>query len=117
MIAQGSTVRGTLQVHGVVQVDGVVEGNLIAEGHVSVGPEGRVIGDVQADALSVGGHVEGTAVVRGHMHLLSTGRVQGDATYETLEVDRGGVVDGRTQVLQEVQRVPDNDVQAVDAAE
>lgn len=110
VIAQGSVVEGTLRVRGVIQIDGTVDGTLIAEGHVSVGPEGKVRGDVTADALSIGGRVDGTLLARGHLHVLSTGVVQGDVRYTTLEVDRGGVMDGRaTQVMNSV--VPDNDVE------
>jgi cytoskeletal protein CcmA (bactofilin family) len=95
VIAAGSVVIGTLRVKGIVQVDGTIEGTLSAEGHVSVGPEGAILGEVVADELSVGGRVEGTIQARGHLHVLTSGRVSGDARYTTLEVDRGGVMDGR----------------------
>jgi cytoskeletal protein CcmA (bactofilin family) len=95
VIAGGSVVVGTLRVRGMVQVDGTIEGSLLAEGHVSVGPEGRVIGDVVADDLSIGGNVEGSLHARGHLHVLPSGCVRGEVRYTTLEVDRGGVMDGR----------------------
>ena len=101
VIAAGSQVVGTLRVKGIVQVDGSIEGTLIAEGHVSVGPEGRILGDVTADELSVGGSIEGTLLAKGHLHVLATGKVQGDARYATLEVDRGGVMDGRASHVEE----------------
>lgn len=118
VIAAGSTVEGTLRVRGRLQVDGHVEGNLIAEGHVSVGPEGKIIGDVTADDLSVGGRVEGTLSARGHLHVLATGVVSGSARYTSLEVDRGGVMDGRaSRVDEKKSMVADNDVELIaDAA-
>lgn len=117
VIAQGSVVEGTLRVRGLIQVDGTVEGTLIAEGHVSVGPEGKIRGEVTADALSIGGRVDGTVLARGHLHVLSSGVVHGDARYTTLEVDRGGVMDGRaSQVMKSA--VVDNDVELIaDGAE
>jgi cytoskeletal protein CcmA (bactofilin family) len=95
VIASGSVIVGTLRVRGIVQVDGSIEGTVVVEGHVSVGPEGRISGDITADDLSVGGKVEGTVHARGHLHVLSTGSVSGEARYTTLEVDRGGLMDGR----------------------
>jgi cytoskeletal protein CcmA (bactofilin family) len=96
VIAGGSVVVGTLRVRGIVQVDGAVEGSLLVEGHVSVGPDGRISGDITADDLSVGGKVDGTVHARGHLHVLKSGSVCGETHYTTLEVDRGGVMDGRT---------------------
>ncbi len=120
IIAQGSIVEGTLRVKGVVQIDGTVEGTLIADGHVSVGPEGSIRGEVIADALSIGGRVEGSLQARGHLHVLSTGAVRGDARYTTLEVDRGGVMDGRASRTNEAggaspvkSLAPDNDVEMI----
>jgi cytoskeletal protein CcmA (bactofilin family) len=106
VIAAGSSVVGTLRVKGIVQVDGSIEGTLIAEGHVSVGPEGRIAGDVTADELSVGGHIEGTLFAKGHLHVLATGRVRGEARYTTLEVDRGGVMDGRASHVEDSKDAP-----------
>jgi cytoskeletal protein CcmA (bactofilin family) len=111
VIAAGSAVEGTLRVRGLVQIDGTVEGNLIVEGQVSIGPEGKVRGDVRADDLVVGGHVDGKLFARGHLHLLATGVVHGDARYATLEVDRGGVMDGRATLMDA--KLADNDVELV----
>ena len=53
VIAAGSVVEGTLRARGLVQVDGTIDGALIADGHVSVGPEGKILGEVTAEQLSV----------------------------------------------------------------
>lgn len=119
VIAAGSVVEGTLRVRGMVQVDGTIQGTLIAEGHVSVGPEGRIVGEVTADQLSVGGKVEGTILARSHLHVLASGSVRGDARYTSLEVERGGVMDGsasRVKEAGELSTVPDNDVELAENA-
>lgn len=116
VIAGGTSVDGTVRARGVVQVDGRVVGNLQVEGHVCVGPEGVVEGEVHADDLSVGGRLEGTALVKGHLHVLSGGAIEGEVRYGSLEVSRGGVIDGRTARLVQGVAEPANDVHA-DAAE
>ena len=112
VIAAGSVVEGTLRARGMVQVDGTIDGALIAEGHVSVGPEGRILGEVTADQLSVGGRIEGSVFARGHLLVLASGVVHGNARYTSLEVERGGVMDGSASRVDE-QRVADNDVELV----
>ncbi len=117
VIASGSVIEGTLRVKGMLQLDGTVQGTLIAEGHVSVGPEGKILGDVTGDNLSIAGRIEGTVNARGHLHVLATGVVQGGARYASLEVDRGGVMDGRASRFDERQAVATGDVEMIaDAA-
>jgi cytoskeletal protein CcmA (bactofilin family) len=111
VIASGSVVEGTLRTKGMVQVDGTIDGALIAEGHVSVGPEGKILGEVTADQLSVGGRVEGTVFARGHLLVLASGVVHGNARYTSLEVERGGVMDGSASRVDE--QAADNDVELV----
>lgn len=112
-------VEGTLRVKGMLQLDGTIQGTLIAEGHVSVGPDGKVLGDVQADNLSIAGRIEGTVNARGHLHVLASGVVQGGARYASLEVDRGGVMDGRASRFEDrvAAATPANDVVEVSAAD
>lgn len=117
VIAAGSVIEGTLRVRGMLQVDGVIEGMLVAEGHVSVGPDGRIMGEVSADDLSIGGKVEGTIRARGHLHVLSTGTVRGEARYASLEVDRGGTMDGRAgRVDDAVKALGSGDVEMLEQA-
>jgi cytoskeletal protein CcmA (bactofilin family) len=78
---------------------------------VSVGPEGKILGEVTADQLSVGGRVEGTVFARGHLLVLASGVVHGNARYTSLEVERGGVMDGSASRVDE--QVADNDVELV----
>jgi cytoskeletal protein CcmA (bactofilin family) len=59
VIGRGAVIEGTVRVRGRVQVDGRVEGTLEVEGMLSVGPEGRVSGEVIAEDIAVGGEFEG----------------------------------------------------------
>ncbi len=96
IIGRGDVVEGTLKVRTTLHVDGEVLGNIEAEGQVSVGPDGYVKGEVMAETVAVAGTVEGTCAARTHLHILSSGVVKGDARFQTLEVDRGGVIHGQT---------------------
>ncbi len=96
VIGRGAVIEGIVRIRGRVQVDGRVEGTLEVDGTLSVGPEGRIRGEVIADDVVVGGEVEGKLTARKHLHLVRSGKVRGDVRYDTLQVDRGAVLDGRT---------------------
>lgn len=96
VIGRGTVIQGTVRVQGRVQVDGEIEGTLEANGPVSVGPHGRINGELIGEDIAVGGVVEGQCTARKHLHVVSSGKVHGDVRYDTLQVDRGAVLDGRT---------------------
>jgi len=96
VIGRGAVIEGTVRIRGRVQVDGRVEGVLEVEGTLSVGPEGRIRGDVTAEDIAVGGEIEGRVTARKHLHVVRTGKVRGEVRYDTLQIDRGAVLDGRT---------------------
>jgi cytoskeletal protein CcmA (bactofilin family) len=94
VIGKGAVIEGMVRVYGPVQVDGQIDGGLSAEGHVSIGPTGCVLGELIAEELAVGGRIEGKVSVRGHLHVAARAVVRGDVRYGSLQVDRGGVIDG-----------------------
>jgi cytoskeletal protein CcmA (bactofilin family) len=96
LIGRGAVIEGTLRAEGRIQVDGRIEGTLEVRGEVSIGPNGSVIGELIADHLAVGGNVQGKIHARAHLHVLAGGSVRGEVRYDTLQVDRGGVIDGTT---------------------
>lgn len=96
VIGRGAVIEGTVRIRGRVQVDGRVEGVLEVEGTLSVGPEGRIRGEVTAEDIAVGGEIEGKVTARKHLHVVRTGKVRGEVRYDTLQIDRGALLDGRT---------------------
>lgn len=96
VIGRGTVIEGVVRVAGRVQIDGAIDGSLLADGHVSVGPNGSILGEVVAHELAVGGRVEGKVSVREHLHIAPQGVCRGEVRYGSLQVDRGGVLDGST---------------------
>jgi cytoskeletal protein CcmA (bactofilin family) len=96
LISAGSELQGDLRVRGAVRVDGAVYGNVITDGHLALGPDARILGEVRARSLAVGGRIDGIVRVREHLQVLRTGVVRGHARYQSLEIERGGVMDGST---------------------
>jgi cytoskeletal protein CcmA (bactofilin family) len=101
VLSEGCALEGTLSARGPVQIDGAISGGLITDGHASIGASARILGEVRADELSVHGEVSGLVFVRGHLQVAASGAVRGYARYATLEVARGGVVDGAATLMPE----------------
>lgn len=96
VLAEGSALEGTIRTRGPLQVDGAVCGSLSSDGPMSVGTSGRIMGELHAQSLSANGRVSGLVFVRHHLQVRERGRLCGHARYETLEIVRGGIVDGTT---------------------
>lgn len=96
VIAAATELQGDLRVRGALRVEGAVYGNVRAGGHMSLGPGARIVGEVRATTLAVSGRIDGIVHVRDHLHVLSGGVVRGHARYQSLQIERGGVMDGTT---------------------
>jgi cytoskeletal protein CcmA (bactofilin family) len=79
-----------------VAVQGRLEGDVRTTGSVTLAATGVVIGDIDADAVTVAGRVQGLVTARGRLYVLATGRIDGNVAYGTLEVERGGIIEGHT---------------------
>ena len=99
VVGRGDRIEGSMRIGGTLHVDGEIIGNVVAEGVVSIGPEGVIHGDLEAERISVAGRVEGRTVARGHLHMLATGVVRGETHFASLQVDRGGLLDGHTSII------------------
>lgn len=96
VIGRGAVIEGKVRASGPIQIDGHVDGALLIDGSVSVGPSGAITGEVAADDVVVGGRVQGKVLARGHLHVASGGSVRGEVRYGSLQIDRGGLIDGTT---------------------
>lgn len=117
VLAEGAALEGTIKTRGPLQVDGAVCGTLTCEGLMSVGATGRVMGELHVQSLSNNGQVSGLVFVRHHFQLREQGRLIGHARYETLEIVRGGVLDGTTNRISGVPTLVDQDEDEYEAAQ
>lgn len=101
IIGAGAVIEGIVRVTGRVQIDGRIEGTLDVDGDVSVGPKGSVDGELIGTNLVVGGKATGKISARNNLHVVASGVVQGDVRYDTLQVDKGGVIGGTTSHAEE----------------
>jgi cytoskeletal protein CcmA (bactofilin family) len=108
VISNGTLIEGKLHARGTIQIDGQVTGSVEVEGQISVGPDGRIEGELIGDNVAIGGKVKGKVTARGHLHVIKSGMIEGDVYYGSFEIDRGALVDGRTYHASELKEKADN---------
>jgi cytoskeletal protein CcmA (bactofilin family) len=85
-------------------VDGAVQGSIrIPEGTVTVGPNGRVEGPIEAREIVVRGEVEGELTATERVHVWRTGQTTGDILAKRVVIEDGADIRGRVETLRERQ--------------
>lgn len=99
LIAQDCVLEGHFNFAEGLRVDGVIRGNLAglpsAPSMLVISETANVVGAVVADHIIINGQVQGPVQARTLLELQPKARVTGDVSYQTLEMHRGAVVDGR----------------------
>ena len=121
VVGRGISVQGTVQDAERLVVEGTVEATMITADELSVAQGGIFRGEVEVGDAEVAGTIDGTLTVRGNLVVRATGKVLGTARCRRLQVEDGGAITGRIEMLtdasdtqrSEAPRVP---VQAENAA-
>jgi cytoskeletal protein CcmA (bactofilin family) len=97
-IAPGAKITGQVNGTSDLVIDGELEGQVKLESHVSIGTEGRVLGDIVAKSVRIGGRVSGN--VRGHekVEILPTGRLEGDVAAPRVVLAEGAFFKGKVEM-------------------
>jgi cytoskeletal protein CcmA (bactofilin family) len=97
-IATGAKI--TVQVNGTsdLLIDGELEGQVQLDSHVTVGPEGRVRGDIRARTVRIGGLVQGNVQGLEKVEILPTGRLEGDVSAPRVVLAEGSFFKGKVEM-------------------
>ncbi len=82
-------------------VDGEVQGKIrLDSGKLTIGPEGRVMADVEAQEVVVRGEVRGK--IKGHdrVQIAATGRVSGEIVARLISIEEGAELHARVNMEQ-----------------
>lgn len=98
IIGQGLKLVGDLTGRGDIQVEGEVEGTVKSDGSVVVGPTGVVDGKIEASEVVAAGRVSGSVEAKSVVRLKQGCRVDADIQTPAMELEEGGVVNGRVDM-------------------
>jgi len=99
VVGRGISVQGTVQDAERLVVEGTVEATMIHATEVAISPGGIFKGEVEVEDAEVAGTIDGTLTARGNLMIRSTGRVLGTARCRRLQVEDGGQITGRMEMI------------------
>jgi cytoskeletal protein CcmA (bactofilin family) len=100
VVGRGISVQGTVQDAERLVVEGTMEAAMInGLVELSISQGGIFKGEVEVDEAEVGGTIDGTLTARNALVVRSTGRVLGTARCRRLQVEDGGQITGRIEML------------------
>jgi len=95
IIGPNAYFKGDIQSDGGVRVDGVVEGTINITGNLVVGEGAKIIAEIKANNISISGAIKGN-INGNRVEILETGRVWGDLTINSLLLNEGAYLRGKT---------------------
>ena len=101
VVGRGISVQGMVQDAERLVVEGTVEASMIHATELSVSPGGVFRGEVEVEDAEIAGTVDGTLTARGNLIVRATGVVLGTARCRRLQVEDGGQITGRIEMLTE----------------
>ncbi len=107
VVGRGISLQGVVQDAERLVVEGTVEATMIHAAELMIAPGGVFKGEVEVEEAEVAGTIDGTLTARGNLMVRATGRVLGTARCRRLQVEDGGQITGRMEMLTEGVRAPD----------
>jgi len=104
VVGRGISVNGTVQDAERLVVEGTVESTMIHATELSVSPGGIFKGEVEVEDAEVAGTIDGTLTARGNLVVRGSGKLLGTARCRRLQVEDGGQISGRIEMITEPPR-------------
>jgi cytoskeletal protein CcmA (bactofilin family) len=99
VVGRGISLQGTVQDAERLVVEGTVEATMIQATELAISHGGVFKGEVEVEDAEIAGTIDGTLTVRGSLIIRATGRVLGTARYKRLQVEDGGQVSGKLEMV------------------
>lgn len=101
LIGANSVIEGNFVTSESARIDGEIRGNVDAKGKLYIGTKGKVVGNIQTEAIMVSGQVDGDIVCSGRVEITSSGIVNGDIQAKILTIDENAAFNGRCGMIVE----------------
>jgi cytoskeletal protein CcmA (bactofilin family) len=101
VVGRGISVQGVVQDAERLVVEGTVEATMIHATELAIAPGGVFKGEVEVEDAEIAGTIDGTLTARGSLVVRASGRVLGTARCRRLQVEDGGQITGRIEMITE----------------
>ena len=104
VVGRGISVQGTVTDAERLIVEGTFEASMIHATELVIALGGVFKGEVEVEDTEIAGTIDGTLTARGNLVVRSTGKVLGTARCRRLQVEDGGQITGRIEMITEPAR-------------
>jgi cytoskeletal protein CcmA (bactofilin family) len=101
VVGRGISVQGVVQDAERLVVEGTVEATMIHATELAIAPGGMFKGEVEVEDAEIAGTIDGTLTARGSLVVRSSGKMLGTARCRRLQVEDGGQITGRIEMITE----------------
>jgi cytoskeletal protein CcmA (bactofilin family) len=101
VVGRGISLQGLIQDAERLVVEGTVEAQLLHAHELSVAPGGVFKGEVEVEDAEIAGTIDGAVTARANLVVRGTGKVIGTARCRRLQVEDGGQISGRIEMITE----------------
>ena len=95
IISNGVKIEGKITTSGNIRMDGEIHGDIISQSFVTIGEQGQVNGQIDANVITIGGKVSGTVRAKEKLVLDSKGNLKGNIFTKILVIEVGAKFDGK----------------------
>jgi cytoskeletal protein CcmA (bactofilin family) len=99
VVGRGISLQGTVQDAERLVVEGTIEATMIHATELAISPGGVFKGEIEVEDVEIAGTIDGTLTARGSLIVRATGKVLGTARCRRLQVEDGGQITGRMEML------------------
>ena len=99
VVGRGISVQGTVQDAERLVVEGTVEATMIHATELAISPGGVFKGEIEVEDVEIAGTIDGTLTARASLIVRSSGKVLGTARCRRLQVEDGGQITGRIEMI------------------
>ena len=99
VVGRGISVQGLVQDAERLVGEGTVEATIIHATELAIAPGGIFKGEVEVEEAEIAGTFDGTLTARGSLLVRGSGRVLGIARCRRLQVEDGGQITGRIEMI------------------
>ncbi len=99
VVGHGISLQGTVQDAERLVVEGTVEATLIRATELTVAAGGVFKGEIEVDEAEISGVIDGTLTVHSNLLVRASGKVLGMARCRRLQVEDGGQITGRIEMI------------------
>jgi cytoskeletal protein CcmA (bactofilin family) len=99
VVGRGISVQGVVQDAERLVVEGTVEATMIHATELAITPGGMFKGEVEVEDAEIAGTIDGTLTARGSLVVRGSGKVLGTARCRRLQVEDGGQITGRIEMI------------------